>query len=127
MPPAKPPLAGLSVLIVEDDCIIATDLSETLHMAGAQVIGPAPTISDAIRLIDEDGIDAAVVDFRLGAETTNLIALQLAEKSIPYFFHSGSCEEVLKVFPGTKIIKKPSRPDEIVEAVLMCTDQRTGR
>ena len=61
-------LAGLRILIVEDDPIIALDVAETLADAGAIVIGPAHTVTQALKLVDGGGLDAAVLDYRLERE-----------------------------------------------------------
>ena len=58
-------LAGLRILIVEDNPIISLDVAETLADAGAIVIGPAHTVTQALKLVDGGGLDAAVLDYRL--------------------------------------------------------------
>ena len=82
-------LAGLRILIVEDDPIIALDVAETLADAGAIVIGPAHTVVQALKLVD-GGLDAAVLDYPLEREVSSPIADWLGRISVPYLFHTSS-------------------------------------
>ena len=54
----------LRLLVVEDECLIAFELSDFLEYLGHQVVGLAAAPDQALRLIRElDGqIDAAIVD-----------------------------------------------------------------
>jgi DNA-binding response OmpR family regulator len=67
-------LDGLRVLVVEDDPIIALDVTSSLARAGATVVGPAYTVALALDLIDCSPIEAAVLDYRLEAGTASPIA-----------------------------------------------------
>src|SRR4029078_8897142 len=81
-------LAGLRILIVEDDPIIALDVAETLADAGAIVIGPAHTVAQAFNLVGRGGLDAAVLDYRLEREVSSPIADWLGRVCVPYLFHT---------------------------------------
>ena len=60
-------LAGKSVLIVEDEPLVALEVHGALSAAGASIISAA-TASEAIRLIGYAEISAALVDVQLGNE-----------------------------------------------------------
>ena len=47
-PPASPALAGLKVLVVEDEAIIAFDLEGTLRELGCVVLPIAPSVAEAL-------------------------------------------------------------------------------
>ena len=49
MTPPLPALAGRRVLLVEDDYFIAIDLKSGFEEGGAQVLGPVPSVSEALR------------------------------------------------------------------------------
>ena len=46
------PLEGIAVLVLEDEPIVALDLQDILEQAGATVVGPAHTLSQALELMD---------------------------------------------------------------------------
>ena len=41
------------ILVVEDSAFVALDLQETLLDAGFRVLGPAGTVTEALKLIDD--------------------------------------------------------------------------
>ena len=58
------PLAGRTVLLVEDEPLVALDIRASLEAAGASVLG-AHTLSAGLRLADHADVSVAVVEFRL--------------------------------------------------------------
>jgi DNA-binding response OmpR family regulator len=67
------------VLIVEDEIFIAAELEDTVRDAGAQVIGPAMSAPDALRLIENQHITAAILDVRLGDHDSLDVARRLED------------------------------------------------
>jgi CheY-like chemotaxis protein len=55
----------VSVLIVEDDLLIADLLQEALEADDYQVTGIARTVHESVRLAEQHRPDAAVIDIRL--------------------------------------------------------------
>jgi DNA-binding NarL/FixJ family response regulator len=58
-------LAGLRVLVVEDQHLLALDIEALLTDAGAEVVGPAANMTDALGLISFNDLDVAVLDLML--------------------------------------------------------------
>ncbi|MGO8832948.1 MAG: response regulator [Roseiarcus sp.] len=85
----SPPFDGLRVLIVEDEALIAMQIEAELEAAGCTVVGPAPSAPQALRLIQHEAIDVAVLDYRLGHDTSREIAVKLVERNIPFAFVTG--------------------------------------
>jgi len=84
------PLAGRRILVVEDEFLIAMEIQRWLHAAGAEVVGPVPTVSEALSLIDGGHLDAAVLDVNLGdGDTSYPVADRLAVLGIPHLFATG--------------------------------------
>ena len=81
--PQQTTLTGRTVLVVEDDPLIALDIADTLRGAGVVVAGPATRLSKALRLVDEVRIDAAAIDVRLDRDTTNELANRLTAARVP--------------------------------------------
>jgi CheY-like chemotaxis protein len=112
-------LAGKRILVVEDEPLVAMDLAAILEDAGAQVIGPAASLGEALRLACEDGIDGAILDVNLRGEDVSPTAELLASRSVPIVFHTGHGHPLdLKTrFPGARVCSKPVRPETIVASL----------
>ncbi|ABY29183.1 response regulator [Methylorubrum extorquens] len=83
-------LVGHRVLVVEDEYLIALLMTEWLEAAGADVVGPAPTVEKALALIESDVVDAAILDVNLGhGRTVYLVADKLSVIGVPYMFATG--------------------------------------
>ena len=117
-------LDGLRILVVEDDPIIAMDVVASLARADATVVGPAYSVRRALDLIDRSPLDAAVLDYRLEAETASPVAYRLASMGRPFLFHTSSRSNPALAHPGVPIVDKPTRPEELVAAVNALTRRR---
>ena len=80
---------GLRVLVVEDEYLVADDISETLEELGYQVAGPAATVREAMELIEEGSIDGALLDANLDGLSSGPIAELLSNRQIPYVVVTG--------------------------------------
>jgi CheY-like chemotaxis protein len=80
---------GRRVLVVEDEFIVATDLSRELEDAGAKVVGPVATIKDALGTIASTELDGAVVDVMLRDGWSFEVANALADRHVPFIFATG--------------------------------------
>jgi CheY-like chemotaxis protein len=60
------PLNGRRILLVEDEYMIAEIVEEWLHQAGAEVVGPVPSVEQALACLNErNALDGAVLDVNL--------------------------------------------------------------
>jgi ActR/RegA family two-component response regulator len=83
-------LQGRRLLVVEDDGLIAADFAYVLEERGVEVIGPAGTVAEALRLIQaEEVFDGAVLDINLGDEMVYPVADELTRRGVPFVFTSG--------------------------------------
>ena len=91
------PLRDRRILVVEDEYLIAMSLQDALENAGSVVVGPVPSVENAIKKIDsEPHIDAAVVDVNLGGELAYAVADMLIARKIPFVFTSGYEDNVMR-------------------------------
>jgi DNA-binding NarL/FixJ family response regulator len=67
------------VLIVEDEALVALDVARQLTEAGLTIVGPAVSVASALKLIEQGGCDAAVLDINLGRETSDPVVQELAK------------------------------------------------
>jgi CheY-like chemotaxis protein len=110
------PLIGRSVLVVEDEPLIAMDVAQWLETAGASV-SVARTLSDALNKVEVPGLSAAVLDHRLGDGDSSQICDRLDARNIPFVVYSGYAMLDGPCSEG-KQVSKPVRPEELVVAVV---------
>lgn len=112
-------LNGHQILIVEDEIVVAMDLVSIIRDAGAEVVGPAMSVREALRLIESHHITAAVVDVKLGKEDSLPVARRLDAARIPFVFHTGNGDTLSpNPWPQAPIIKKPAAPEKLIAAVM---------
>ncbi len=88
--PCDSSLQGLRVLVVEDEYLIAEDLCEELRSCGAEVMGPASCVADALALLEAGPApDLALLDIGLGGEKVYPVADALRGRGIPFVFATG--------------------------------------
>lgn len=86
---APTPLAGCSVLIVEDETIVSFLIEDMLGELGAAEVRHAAGVASALALVDERRPDAVVLDVNLGGEAVYPVAERLAARGIPFVFATG--------------------------------------
>ena len=108
-PERKAMLSGVRILVAEDECVIALDLTNTFERAGAAVIGPATTVREALRLARSEPLDRALLDFNLAdGEVTPVLEL-LASKGVPVVIYTGRGlpPELASQHPDLTVLRKP--------------------
>lgn len=83
-------LTGRRVLVVEDEVLVAITIAAEVEVAGAQVVGPAFSLEEALALADKEPIDVAVLDINLLGEKVWPVAEALAKRRVPYVFASAN-------------------------------------
>ena len=83
------PFTGKRVLILEDEYFIASDLSDALQRAGAEIVGPFNRAPPALAAIETQVPDSAVVDINLAGELNYDVADALAAHRVPFVIASG--------------------------------------
>lgn len=113
-------LPGKRVLIVEDNPIIAYDISDLVEDTGAEPVGPALDLATGLRLATENQLDAALLDIDLGGEYVWPIAEALDRHEVPYAFVSAQCSADMmpEGFRARPCIYKPAKPSDIVDALV---------
>jgi two-component sensor histidine kinase len=110
-------LKGARVLIVEDAVLLALELETGLADAGAEIIGPAYELEEAMALLDRP-IDAAVLDANLNGHSVMPVAEALRARRVPFVFATGYGEA--GGAPGgfdAPVIRKPYDVTQVAAAV----------
>jgi CheY-like chemotaxis protein len=102
-------LRGCSLLVAEDEYIIAVDLAQSLEHLGVNVIGPAASVREALELVEiSDHIDGAVLDVNLREERVYPVADVLISRKIPFIFASGyDAAEIPENYAAVPRCEKP--------------------
>ncbi|MGF6259034.1 response regulator [Ensifer sp. LBL] len=117
---ASTKLKGKRILVVEDEALIAFEITAILEEEDAEVAGPAATPGDALRLINEMALDAALLDANLRGQPVDAIAAALTDKKVPFVFVSGYGREALPPgFADTALLAKPFNPRQLLEAAAL--------
>src|SRR5262249_61987757 len=83
------PISQKRVLVVEDEYLVAMDMSAYLEAAGAHVVGPASNVSAALEALEHTELDGAVLDVNLRGEMAYPVADALVARGIPFVFTTG--------------------------------------
>ena len=114
-----------TVLVAEDDFIIACDLCDTVEEAGFCVEGPHNDVSSAMLAFQKHKPDVAILDVQLGDGIVYPLAEQMMAENVPVIFHSGqlSPNEVAARFPAAQALSKPCPPAEVIASVQQALHQ----
>jgi DNA-binding response OmpR family regulator len=113
------PLQGQSILIVEDNALIAMNLEDILRDAGGNVPWSVAMLKQAVEIARKEPVTSAVLDIMLDGEEVWPVARILADRGIPFVFSSGHFEQdtLPKEWADRRIVTKPARAKEIVAAL----------
>jgi DNA-binding NarL/FixJ family response regulator len=115
-------LRGCSVLLVEDQYLLADELRRALADAGAEVVGPFSDAALAVAAADQAKPNCAILDINLGEGASFVPAKALLARKVPVAFVTGYGEEAIP--PEMRELPhflKPPNIEEIIDGVmLMC-------
>ena len=82
-------LAGLRILVVEDEVMIAMMLEDMLHEFGCSVVGYAASIEKALASIASNALDGVLLDMNIRGANTLRVAEELLRRSVPFLLVTG--------------------------------------
>ena len=108
-------LSGRSILVVEDEPLIAIGLKVLLEDEGADVeIASNP--GDALRLADETSLFGGHSRFRLGGQRNAPLCRVLRAYAIPFMFYTGY-HDVHESLSGPPIVTKPGSSEKLIATI----------
>jgi two-component SAPR family response regulator len=117
--------ANGAVLVVDDDYLIATELTLHLREEGFDVLGPFSTIDAARGAMERQRPDAAFLDINLGdGRTSYELAGELKSLGIPFIFVTGYSSLTIedRQFEDVELLMKPVDLDAAArEAGRLCS------
>jgi CheY-like chemotaxis protein len=111
-------LKDMTILIVEDEALVALDLSMILEERGASVAGTCGTVEEAFAAV-EDKIDAAILDVDLHGRLVFPVADRLKANGTPFVFHTGRYDtaSLRERYGDVIVLEKPAGDEKIVTAL----------
>jgi CheY-like chemotaxis protein len=111
-------LAGMRILVAEDEFFIALVVEETLQSLGCTVLGPFSDLAQATEAATREPVDAAVLDINLSGEMVYPLAEHLYRHGIPFVFTTGyAVADLPERFRVFDCLRKPVDPRTLKQAV----------
>src|SRR5687768_16270008 len=108
-------LAGKSILVVEDEMLVALEIERVLSAAGSKVLGPVASISEATTIIETQSVDLALLDINVRGEFIYPITKMLLERNIKFVFSTGYDEVSIPAnLRQTPCVRKPFTPEKLI-------------
>jgi two-component SAPR family response regulator len=82
-------LAGLRILIVEDEFLLAMELEALLQQRGCMILGPVSSVGHALGMLDGEQPDVALLDVNLKGERATPVAAALQARGVPFVLITG--------------------------------------
>lgn len=118
-----------SVLVVEDEPIIAMALAFAIREAGGEVVGPAASVKTALTLLETHTVAGAIMDVNLTDGTVLPVVEYLMQRQVPLIVQSGIGipTALANLYPDLIVRIKPVVADVLVEelAALIVDAQRS--
>jgi two-component system cell cycle sensor histidine kinase/response regulator CckA len=117
------PLTPASILIVEDERIVAMDLQQTLSGFGYDAFGIASSCEEALAKASEKGPDLVLMDIRIKGDVDGIGAAELirTQFDIPIVYITAHADEATiaraKATEPFGYLLKPVKPDELRSAI----------
>jgi len=110
--------ASRSILVVEDEPLIAMMLEDFLETLGHTVHANCDSVCEAVEAAEQGGFDVAILDVNLNGENVWPVAHKLREKDIPFVIATGGhVEPPPPEFKDVPLIEKPYTIDRVTPAI----------
>jgi CheY-like chemotaxis protein len=107
------------ILLVDDEALVALAAEDILISEGYSVVGPADRLDSALRLVENEALDGAVLDINLAGDYVWPVADALFERGVPFVLLTGFGKG-LDLPPScrrTPLLTKPVKPPELAAAL----------
>jgi len=110
--------ASLSILVVEDEPLIAMMLEDFLDSLGHKVHATCESVGEAVKAVDSGGFELAILDVNLKGENVWPVASRLREKKVPFILATGGhVDPPPAEFSTVPVIEKPYTIDRVSPAI----------
>ena len=107
------------IFIVEDEVMLAFEMTDTLEDLGFEVVGPSVHLEDAKDKAREHEIDVAFLDVNLGAnKTSKPVAQILRDRDIPFVYITAyDPDQISFLTEDDRVVKKPISGTKLLSAL----------
>ena len=107
-----------TVLVVEDEALIAMYVETIVEQSGYGVAGVVTNLDEALAFIDDHDVDSAVLDIDLRGRPVYPLAEALKSRGIPFVYASSSSERAIPpAYRSGPVVQKPFAPSELSRAL----------
>lgn len=111
-------LAGLRIVVVEDESLVSMLLEDMLGDLGCTVVAAASEVGEAKAKLSSTPHDAVILDVNLNGARTFGIAERLAQNRTPFVFSTGyGADGIPEPFRSVPIMNKPFSKREVERAL----------
>ena len=109
---------GWRVLIVEDEYFLADDLARGFAQEGISIVGPVPSLDQAMALVEQEQINLAVLDIALDGSKIYDVADILIAQDVPVLFVTGYDRDAIPDrYADVPICQKPASAKDVIIAL----------
>ena len=110
--------ASRSILIVEDEPLIAMLIEDFLEYLGHSVTSSCDSVKEAMAAVERGGFDVAILDVNLKGENVWPVATALRSNGVPFVIASGGhVDPPPPEFASVPLIEKPYTVDRVTPAI----------
>jgi DNA-binding NtrC family response regulator len=114
-------LAGLKILLVEDEMLVSLIIEDLLADQQCLIVGPFDEVPSALAAALTEDIDAAVLDVNVKGVKIYPVADALAERRIPFLFLSGYGDHAIPPdHPDWIACEKPFKAELLLSKLAQC-------
>ena len=107
------------VLVVEDEVTVALLIEDMVNELAYEVAGTVSRLDDAMRLLDSEIFDLAMLDVHLHGKMVFPFAAELEAREIPFLFATAyGARGIPEEFRGHPVLQKPFGPVELRRALM---------
>ena len=106
-------------LIVEDQVLIGMSVEAYLEELGYEVVGPVPSSAAALRWLEANTPDFAILDYALEGGSCAKLATTLKQRGVPFVIYSGHSRgmDINLDMSDVAWIEKPAARLDIIKAI----------
>ncbi len=125
---AERSLAGLRVLIVEDESLVSMMIEDMLTDLGCGAVDVASESEEAVMKIASEAFDLAIVDVNLNGDRSFRVPETLLDRRVPFILSTGyGFSGLPAAFRGTPLIAKPFKLKDLAAALHAALDSCEAR
>jgi CheY-like chemotaxis protein len=114
-------LAGLRVLLVEDEMMVSLLIEELLNDEECVIVGPYDQLPAALEAAKIEALDLALLDVNLHGSKVYPVAEALAERGVPFLLLSGYGDGAVPADrPNWRACQKPFHSEVLIRMLVQC-------